>query len=48
MARGTRADNQPNSGTTASMATKVAVNSHCNWSTPAWMPIVSRIGRSMK
>ena len=43
-----RAASQPNNGITASVATKVAVNSHCRLSTPPAMPIVSRTGRSMK
>ncbi|MNE96796.1 hypothetical protein D3C80_1950430 [compost metagenome] len=46
--RGTRELSQANNGTAASMTRKVAVNSHCRFSTPAAMPIDSRIGRSMK
>jgi len=46
--RATRELSQANSGTATSMATKVALNSHCKFSTPPWMPMDSRIGRSMK
>ena len=46
--RGTRELSQANSGTTSTVAAKVAVNSHCSRSTPAAMPIASRTGRSMK
>ena len=46
--RGATAAIVPNSGTIASVATNVALNSHCRFSTPPAMPIASRTGRSMK
>jgi hypothetical protein len=46
--RATLEASQPNSGSTASVATKVPVNSHCRLSTPPATPMVSRTGRSMK
>ena len=42
----TRATSQPNSGVIASMAMKVAVNSHGKRPRPALAPMASRTGRS--
>jgi hypothetical protein len=47
LARGRRAQSHPNTGTSASIATNVAVNSHCNWAVPACTAISSRSGRRM-
>ena len=45
-ARGSRAHSQPYSGTSSSIVTKVAVNSHGSCAVPACTPISSRTGRS--
>ena len=44
-ARGRRALSQPNTGTRASIATKVAVNSHCSDALPMSTAAASRTGR---